>query len=338
MIEEAIERGQQKQDLSREESKAVFDEIMRGKAETEQIASFLKALAEKRETVDEIVGAAESMKAAVAAVKPKVDSPLLDIVGTGGDKKHAINVSTASAFVAAGAGCYVAKHGNRSVSSKCGSADVLERLGVNIECSSEKNAELIEKIGIAFMFAPCHHPAMKYAMPARRQLGIRTIFNILGPITNPAHAETFLLGVFDLGLAEKLASVLSRLDIKKALVVHGNDGFDEISLSCSTTVFEVAGKSLKRYEISPGQFGFALCNEEDVKGEDAVENARVLKSILEGKEQGPKRDIVLLNSGAAVYANWKAESIASGIEKARQSIDSGSAMQKLRQLVEESNR
>ena len=338
MIDQAIEKASNYENLSKQESKQVFDEIMKGKVETEKLAEFLKALAEKGETVDEIVGAAESMREVVAPVKPRVEQPLLDVVGTGGDKKHTINISTTSAIVAAGAGCLVAKHGNRSVSSKCGAADVLEKLGVKIDCSNEKNAELIEKAGIAFLFAPQHHPAMKYAMPARKQLGIRTIFNILGPLTNPANAQTYLLGVFDLHLAEKLADVLADLNTQHALVVHGNDGFDEISLSDATTVFEITGQEIKCYSITPEEFGFERCDEKEVRGKDAETNARILKEILEGKEQGPKRNIVLFNAGVAIYASGKAESIADGIEKAKQSIDSGKAIQKLNQLIEESNR
>jgi len=338
MIKEAIAKVSRGGSLSRQEAKALFDDIMSGKVETEQLAQFLKVLAEKGETIEEITGAAESMRAVVATVKPKVSGDSLDVVGTGGDKKGTINVSTAAAFVAAGAGCIVAKHGNRSVSSKCGSADVLEKLGVKIDLQAEKNAELIEKIGIAYLFAPCHHPAMKYAMPARKQLGIRTIFNILGPITNPANAQTYLLGVFDLDLTEKLANVLAGLNTKHALVVHGNDGFDEVSLSDATTVFEVQGAEVKRYEISPEQFGFNRCSEGEVTAETAGENAEILHNILSGKEQGPKRDIVLLNAGAAIYANGKAESIEQGIEKARESISSGNALQKLEQLIELSNR
>ncbi len=338
MIVEATEKVKKKEDMAREETRKLFDEIMSGKVETKALAEFLKALAEKGETVEEIIGAAESMRAVVTKVEPKVEEPLLDVVGTGGDKKSTINVSTASAIVAAGAGCIVAKHGNRSVSSKCGSADVLENLGVKIDTSPEKNAGIIEKIGIAFLFAPMHHPAMKYAIPARKQLGTRTIFNILGPITNPAGAQTYLLGVFDAGLAEKLAGVLAGLNTKHALVVHGNDGFDEISLSDATTVFEVKEGNVKKYEISPEQFGFEKGGETDVAAETVEENAEILKKVLSGEETGPKRDIVLLNAGAAIYANDKAKSIEEGVEKAKESISNGSALKKLEALIEESNR
>ncbi len=338
MIEEAIQTASAGNDLSKEQAKQAFDEIMSGAVEKEQIKQLLIALRDKGETVEEISGAAESMRAVVAAVKPNVDRPLLDVVGTGGDNKGTINVSTCSAIVAAGVGCLVAKHGNRSVSSKCGSADVLEALGVKIDTPAEKNAELIEKIGIAFLFAPVHHPAMKYAMPARKEIGARTIFNILGPITNPASAQTYLLGVFNLELAEKLANVLASLKTEHALVVHGVDGFDEISASNPTTVFEVRQGSVEKSEISPEQFGFESAAEEEVKADTVEENASILRAILSGEENGAKRNIILLNAGAAIYANNQAESIAQGIEKAKQSIESGAALKKLALLVKGSNK
>ncbi len=338
MIGQFVEKASKGENLSRKEAREAFDLIMAGKVETPEIKELLIALRDKGETIDEISGAAESMKDVVANVSPKTDKPLLDIVGTGGDCKSTINVSTASAFVAAGAGCIVAKHGNRSVSSKCGSADVLEKLGVKLECGNEKNTRMIEKIGIAFLFAPCHHPAMKFAIPARKEIGTRTIFNILGPLTNPANAQTFLLGIFSLELAENLAGVLANLKIGHALVVHGNDGFDEISVSDATTVFEVKGGKIERYEISPEQFGFQRANERDIKVSSIEENATVLKAILSGKEKDAKRDIVVFNAGAAIYVNNLASSIGEGIEKARQSIDSGSALKKLEQLVEESGK
>jgi len=311
---------------------------MNGEATAAQISCLITALRMKGETVDEITGAAESMREVVAEVKPNVDTDLLDVVGTGGDKKNTFNISTASAFVAAGAGCYVAKHGNRAVSSGSGAADVLEKLGVKIDCNNEKNAELIEKIGISFLFAPCYHPAMKHAIAPRKEIGIRTIFNILGPITNPAKAKTFLLGVYDLALAEKLANVLANMGLKKALVVHGNDGCDEITVCDKTTVFGVENGKVSKSEISPEEFGL-----EKVKGKELVvssveESAKVLKAILSGEEKGAKRNAVLLNAGAAIYANGKAESIKKGIEKATESIDSGKANEKLNTLIEESNK
>ncbi len=337
MIKECIGKVVEGNDLSREEARQAFDEIMQGKATDAQISALIVALRMKGETAEEIAGAAESMRAVVAEVKPGIKEDLLDVVGTGGDKKYTFNISTCAALVAAGAGCKIAKHGNRAVSSGCGSADVLEKAGVKIDVDNKKNAKLIEKIGIAYMFAPMHHPAMKYAIGPRREIGVRTIFNILGPITNPANAKTLLLGVFDLKLAEKLADALAELGVKKALVVHGNNGCDEISLSDATTVFEV-GEEVKRYEIKPEDFGLERAKEEDI-AVDSVDNAaKVLKDILAGKEKGPKKDIVLLNAGAAIYANGKAKSIEEGVELAKQSIDSGKAAEKLKQLVEESNK
>ncbi len=337
LIEEATEKAGRKKNLSRRETKQLFDEIMSGKIETGLLAAFLKALAEKGETAGEIAGAAESMRAAAATVKPNVKGNLLDIVGTGGDKKNAINASTAAAIVAASAGCLVAKHGNRGISSKSGSADVLEKLGVKIDLNPEQNARLIEKIGIAFLFAPCHHPAMKHAMPARKILGIRTIFNILGPLTNPSNAQTMLLGCFDQGLAEKIAAALARLRIKHALVVHGLDGFDEISLCSNTRVFEVKGKKINPFEVSPEQFGFARAKEEQLKVETTEQAALEIKAIFENKMHGPKKDFISLNAGAGIYVNGKARTIKEGIEKAAKAIEEGKAMQKLCQLAKESN-
>jgi len=240
--------------------------------------------------------------------------------------------------VAAGAGCIVAKHGNRAVSSKSGSADVLEKLGVKIDLEAGKNALLIEKLGIAFLFAPCHHPAMKYAMPARKQLGIRTIFNILGPLTNPANAQTMLLGVFDLALAEKLAKVLANLGMKHVLVVHGLDGFDEISLCAKTKVFEVKEGMVEEYEIGPKQFGLERATEGELRVETPGQAAKEIRAILEGKMSGPKKDFIILNAGAGIYANGKAKTIAEGIEMARASIEKGKALKKLERLVEESRK
>ncbi len=338
MIKESITKVVEGNDLTREEARETFDEIMNGEATAAQISALITALRMKGETVDEITGAAESMGAVVAEVKPKVDAELLDVVGTGGDKKNTFNISTASAIVAAGAGCYVAKHGNRAVSSGSGAADVLEKLGVKIDCKNEKNAELIEKVGIAFLFAPCHHPAMKHAIGPRKEIGIRTIFNILGPITNPANAKTFLLGVYDLGLAEKLANVLANMGLKKALVVHGNDGCDEISISDSTTVFEVENGKVGKSEISPEDFGLEKGKENDLVVNSIEESANTIKGILSGKEKGAKRNTVLLNAGAAIYANGKAGSIKEGIELAKKSIDSGKAREKLENLIEESGK
>ncbi|MFH1587685.1 MAG: anthranilate phosphoribosyltransferase, partial [Candidatus Diapherotrites archaeon] len=319
MIMESISKVVEGNDLSREEARETFDEIMKGEATPAQIACLITALRMKGETVDEITGAAESMRDVVAEVMPNVKGELLDVVGTGGDKKNTFNISTASAIVAAGAGCYVAKHGNRAVSSGSGAADVLEKLGVKIDCNNEKNAELIEKVGIAFLFAPCHHPAMRHAIGPRKEIGIRTIFNILGPITNPANAKTFLLGVYDLELAEKLANVLANMGLKKALVVHGNDGCDEISISDPTTIFEVENGKVKKSEISPQDFGLERAKPEEITVKSIEESANAIQGVLSGEEKGAKRNTVLLNAGAAIYANGKAGSIKEGIELAKES-------------------
>ncbi|MFH1391578.1 MAG: anthranilate phosphoribosyltransferase [Candidatus Diapherotrites archaeon] len=337
MILEATEKISGKNNLTREEAKVVFDEIMKGKATHEQIVKLLLALNEKGESIEEIQGACESMRSVVAKVTYSGDEDILDVVGTGGDGKSSFNVSTTSAIVAAGAGCIVAKHGNRSVSSKSGAADVLEALGVNIETSAERNSEILSKIGLAFMFAPKHHPAMKYAIGPRKEIGKRTIFNILGPITNPANANTYLLGAYSEELAEKLAFVLAGLDTKHALVVHGS-GFDEATLTGKTTVFAVLDGKVGKTEITPEQFGLKLCKEEDLAVENAKESSEIVKKILKGEEQGAKRNTILLNAGIAIFANGKAKSIEEGIEKARGSIDSGKALEKLNLLIEESNK
>ncbi|MCR4335647.1 MAG: anthranilate phosphoribosyltransferase [archaeon] len=337
MIVEATEKISEKNDLTREESKQVFDEIMNGKTTHEQIVKFLLALNEKGESIKEIQGACESMRSVVAKVTYSGNADVLDVVGTGGDGKSSFNVSTTSAIVAAGAGCIVAKHGNRSVSSKSGAADVLEALGVNIETSAERNSEILSKIGLIFMFAPKHHPATKYAIAPRKEIGKRTIFNILGPITNPANANTYLLGVYSEELAEKLAFVLAGLNTKHAMVVHGS-GFDEATLTGKTTVFEVLDKKVKKTEITPEQFGFEVCKEKDLAVENAEESSEIIKKILKGEEQGAKRDTVLLNAGIAIFANGKAKSIDEGIEKAKESIDSGKALEKLNLLIEASNK
>ena len=336
MIKECIKKASERNDLSRAEIKEAFDEIMQGRATGAQIAALLAIMKMKGETSEEITGAAESMRSVAAEVSPKVREELLDVVGTGGDCKNTFNISTCAAIVAAASGCRVAKHGNRAVSSGCGAADVLEKLGVNINAGNKKNAELIEKIGIAFMFAPMHHPAMKYAAGPRKEMGIRTIFNILGPLTNPAKAQTILLGVFDGALAEKLADALKGLGIKKALVVHGRDGSDEISISGSTIVFEVGGE-IKKYEIKPEDFGIKRFPIEEIKVNSPDEAAGAIRAVLSGTDKGAKRNIVLLNAGAAIYANGKAGSIKEGIILAREAIDSGKAMKKLDELIKAGN-
>jgi len=337
MIVEALSKIVEQKNLSREESEQTFDEIMSGTATSAQISSLITALRMKEETIEEIQGAAESMRNVVAKVNYTGKEKILDVVGTGGDGKQSFNISTASAIVAAGANCIVAKHGNKSVSSKSGAADVLQALGVNIETSAERNSEILSKIGFAFLFAPKHHPAMKYAIGPRKEIGFRTIFNILGPITNPAGASTYLLGTYNENLAEKLANVLAGLNIDKALVVHGS-GFDEACLTGKTIAFKVENNEVVKREFSAKEFGFNECDEKDLIVNTPTESAQVIKSILEGKEIGPKKDVVLLNAGLAIYANEKAKKPEEGIELARKSIESGKALEKLEALIEESQK
>ena len=337
MIKEAISQVIEGKSLGKNEAKEVFDEIMSGKCTDAQIASFITALRMKGESVEEITGAAESMRNVVAKVNYSGKEDLLDIVGTGGDKKSTFNISTASFFVAAGAGCIVAKHGNKSVSSKSGAADVLTELGINVETLPERNSQILSKIGLTFMFAPKHHPAMKYAIGPRKEIGVRTIFNILGPITNPANANTYLLGAYSKELAEKLANVLLGLNVKKAIVVHGS-GYDEATLVGKTAAFIAENNFVTKIEFAPGKFGFSACSDKDLMVDSPKESAEIIKKILEGKEKGPKRDIVLLNAGIAIYANGKAKSISNGIEMAKNSIESGKALAKLMELLEESNK
>jgi len=337
MIKEAISKLIEKQDLELEEAEAVMDEIMSGKATDAQIAGFLIALRLKGETIDEITACAKVMREKAARIKPKSQDDLIDVVGTGGDRSGTFNISTAAAFVVAGAGIPVAKHGNKGVSSRSGSADVLTALGIKIDLEPEKVKECIDKAGIGYMFAPKFHGAMKYAIGPRKELGVRTIFNILGPLTNPAEAPYELMGVFDESLVEPLAEVLGKLGCRHALVVHGN-GLDEITLEGPTKVAEYKDGHVTNYEIKPTDFGLKIAELKDIKGGSPEDNARIVLDILKGKEKGAKRDVVLLNAGAAVYTAGKAASIKEGIEKARDSIDSGRALEKLNKLKDWTNK
>ena len=307
---------------------------MEGEASAVQMSSYLTALSMKGETVEEITASAAGMRA--HCVRLLHDMDVLEIVGTGGDGANSFNISTTSSLVISAAGIPVAKHGNRAASSKCGAADVLEALGVNITISPEKSRELLEKIGICFLFAQNYHIAMKYVAPVRRELGIRTIFNILGPLANPAGANMELMGVYDESLIEPLAHVLANLGVKRALVVYGTDGLDEISLSAPTKVCEVKDGTFTSYEITPEQFGLTRCKKEDLVGGTPAENAQITHDILAGKP-GPKRDAVLMNAGAAIYMAGKAETIQDGIDMARNMIDSGKAAAQLEKFVKLSN-
>ncbi|MBI4707049.1 MAG: anthranilate phosphoribosyltransferase [Candidatus Omnitrophica bacterium] len=332
MIIEATGLLQENKDLSAAQMRQVMEEIMLGEAFTPQIVSFLAALNKKGETVEEIAAGVEVMRKFATRIRADKDI-VLDTCGTGGDKKGTFNVSTAVAFVAAGSGITVAKHGNRSVSSRCGSADILEALGVNIDLSTDRIEACLNKIGLAFLFAQNLHPAMKHAMPARKEIAAKTIFNILGPLSNPAGATHQLVGVYDYRLTQVLAEVLLRLETKSALVVCGKDGLDEITTTDKTFISELKSGKIRNYEISPEDFGLIRCRPEDLKGASAEENADMLTAILRA-EPGPKRDIVILNSAAAIYVAGKVDSIKDGIKAASVSIDSGSALKKLELLKE----
>lgn len=334
MIKEAIIKLTNKENLSYGEAKAVMNEIMSGEASDVQKSAYLTALTMKGETIDEITGSAEEMRN--HAVQLSHEGDVLEIVGTGGDKSDSFNISTTSSLVIASAGVPVAKHGNRAASSKSGAADVLESLGVNITISPQKSAELLQNIGICFLFAQSYHTAMKYVGPIRKELGIRTIFNILGPLANPASANLQVMGVYDESLVEPLAKVLSNLGVKRALVVYGQDRLDEISASAETSVCEVKDGTFKSYTISPEQFGLTRCKKEELTGGTPDENAAITKAVLAG-EQGARRTAVVLNAGAGLYVAGKADSIEAGVRLAEELIDSGKAEKKLEEFVKYSN-
>lgn len=330
MIKEAIIKIVDKQDLTYGEAYAVMNEIMSGETSPTQNAAFLAALSTKStktETINEISGCAAAMRDHAIRVEP--DGDVMDIVGTGGDGAHSFNISTTSAFVAAAGGIRVAKHGNRAASSQSGTADCLEALGVNIDQSPEKCVELLNSVGICFFFAQKYHTSMKYIGAIRRELGIRTVFNILGPLTNPASPQMQLLGVYDESLVEPLARVLTSLGVRRGMVVYGQNKLDEISLCAPTQVCEFREGEYRPYVICPEDFGLTRCAEEDLEGGTPEENAATTRAILSGGERGPKLDTVLLNAGAALYIGGKAETLADGVKLAGELIDSGAALQKL---------
>lgn len=332
MLQKAINKLLEKRDLTEEEMLLSMTEIMEGRAEDAMIGSFLTALKMKGETIAEITGGAAVMRQKAEKVSLS-EFYTIDTCGTGGDSSGTYNISTAVAFVSAAKGAVVVKHGNRSVSSKSGSADVLEELGVNIELSPQEVEECVKAQNIGFFFAPTFHKAMKNVAKPRRDLGFRTIFNILGPLTNPARAKAQVLGVFHEKLTETMAQVLKNLKAEHALVVHGMDGLDEISMTAETKVTELKEDEIKTYYISPEDFGFERCEKEALLGGDAKENAEIILNLFKG-EKGPKRDILLLNSGAALYVAQKAESIKEGIEMAQEIIDSGAALRKLKEYAD----
>ncbi len=335
MIKDAIAKTVKGTDLTEQEMMFVMDEVMTGGASPAQIGSFITALRMKGETVQEITGAARVMREKATKVECPCDA--VDTCGTGGDESMTFNISTAAAFVAAGSGLTVAKHGNRSVSSRSGSADVLNALGVNIEAEVSRVEECLREAGIGFLFAPALHGAMKYAAPIRREIGIRSIFNILGPLTNPAGASSRVIGVYDPALTDILAKVLFNLGSKHAFIVRGEDGLDEFTLTCETKVTELKGSSIRTYHVKPEDYGFERSAPEDLRGGDPEYNARIILDVLNGKD-GPRRDVVLLNSSAAIAAGGGAKSIEEGIAVARGSIDSGAALKKLEILKGMTNR
>lgn len=334
MIKEAIQKVVTGQNLTFGEAEQVMDEIMGGEASQIQMSAYLTALSLKGETIDEITASASGMRKHCIRLLHNME--VLEIVGTGGDKSNSFNISTTSALVVSAAGVPVAKHGNRAASSKCGAADVLEALGVNITIPPEKSTKLLKKIGICFLFAQNYHIAMKYVAPVRKELGIRTVFNILGPLSNPAGANMQLLGVYDEELVEPMAQALSQLGVKNAMVVYGTDGLDEISMSAPTRVCEVRNGNFRKYTIEPEQFGIMKCKKEDLEGGTPEENARISRAILSG-ERGPKTDAVILNSAAALYVADSTLTLEEAVKRVREVIDSGRALEQLENFIRLSN-
>ncbi len=338
MIREAIEKISNKLDLTYQEAYDAMTEIMSGKTTPTQNAAFLAALATKStkaETTEEIAGCAAAMRDQALPVQTGMD--LLEIVGTGGDRSNSFNISTTAALIAAAGGVKVGKHGNRAASSRCGAADCLEALGVNIDQSPEKCVELLQQVGMCFFFAQKYHTSMRYVGPIRKELGFRTVFNILGPLTNPGRANRQVLGVYDEYLVEPLAQVLMNLGVERGMVVYSRDKMDEISSSADTAVCEFKDGWFKSYVIKPEDYGFARCQKRDLLGGTPAENAAMTRAILQG-ERGPRRDTVLLNAGAALYIGEKAESLAAGVKLAAELVDGGKALATLEKLVELSNK
>lgn len=336
MIKEAILKLAKKEDLTYDEAEKVMDEIMSGEATPVQMSAYLTALSLKGETIDEITASASGMRA--HCIKLLHDMDVLEIVGTGGDGSNSFNISTTASMVISAGGVPVAKHGNRAASSKSGAADVLEALGVKITLTPERSAEILEKIGICFLFAQNYHIAMKYVAPIRKELGIRTVFNILGPLSNPAGANMELMGVYDEALVVPLAQVMANLGVTRGMVVFGQDKLDEISMSAPTSVCEIKDGTFTSYELTPEQFGYTRCQKEELVGGTPAENAEITRKILSGEETGAKRQAVCLNAGAALYIARKVENIEAGVKMAEELIDSGAALAKLNQFIEESNR
>lgn len=334
MIQEAIYQLINKQNLTLEDTKTVMEEIMEGRATNAQIGSFLTAMRMKGETIDEITACATVMREKCTKIRP--DKDVLDIVGTGGDEANTFNISTVSSFIVSAGGVPVAKHGNRSVSSKCGSADLLEALGVNIALTAEQSARILEELNICFMFAPTYHSSMKYAAPVRKELSVRTIFNILGPLANPAGANMQLLGVYDENLVEPLARVLANLGVKRAMVVHGHDGLDEVTLCDTSTICEVNNGKINSFFLSPEQLGLNKCSSQELVGGAPKENAKIALDILSGIK-GPKRDVVLLNSALCLYMSNDGITLRECVKLAEELIDTGAAMSQMKKFAALSN-
>ena len=320
-------------DLTQEEASAVLSEIMAGEASETQIAGFLIALRTKGETVEELAGLAATMRAMATAVVPCARDDLVDTAGTGGDGQATINISTAAALVAAAAGAAVAKHGNRAVSSASGSADVLEALGFSLDCPPERIERSIDELGFGFLFAPTHHPGFRHAAPVRRELATRTVFNVLGPLTNPAGARAQVVGVYDAALVRTIAEVLSRLGARRAFVVHGAFGIDELSPAGPNLVCEVVDGEVREREVDPQALGLRRCAPQELRGGSPSENAAVIRAVFSGDEQGAKRDAILLNAAGAIAAGGHAEDLQDGLEAAREVVDSGAAAERLDALV-----
>lgn len=330
MIREAIAKLMEKEDLTYEEARGVMEEMMDGTATQAQMGGFLTALSMQGETIEEITAFAMVMREKGVKIKP--ERGVIDIVGTGGDQVGTFNISTTSAFVVAAGGVPVAKHGNRSVSSKSGAADVLEKLGVNVTLKAEDNEKVLKDTGICFFFAPVYHSSMKYAAPVRKELGVRTVFNILGPLSNPAAATMQLLGVYNEKLAEPLAKVLSNLGVTRGVAVCGADGLDEITLTGVTKVYEIRDGEITSYSITPEQFGLKSCPLEELVGGTPEENAQITLDILTGKETGAKRDVVLMNAGMSLYLGIDGITLEEGIQKAKELIESGAAYKKYQEF------
>lgn len=335
-MKEYIAKVAEGENLTEEEAKRAMDIMLSGDATQAQIAAFLALERVKGETLDELAGFAAVLRDKAETISPKVDN-YIDLVGTGGDRTFTFNVSTTSAFVVAAAGLPVAKHGNRSISSKSGAGDVLEALGVNIMADPKKVEECVENIGIGFMFAQLFNKSMRYVGQARSEMGIRTVFNILGPLANPSRAKNMVVGVYSPALTEKVATAMSRLGVERAYVVSGEDNMDEITLTGATTVSEIRDKAVTTFTIIPEQFGMKRVSLEELRGGSGEENAKITRTILDGTERGAKRDIVLLNAGATLYVGGVAESMEAGVKLAAEAIDSGAAAQKLKELVCVSN-